>query len=140
MQVNGEKCRINYLCIKKIGFILCFFRRGVIIKFYVPILAIICIVLIGGSYFLKGFFNQGLFWLLPVILVIMVAAILYSIIKVIISYYRINNDKKNDFLEITRMSLEPKLGKGFILEAIISELSIFYYSTWMVQKAKHKKT
>lgn len=88
----------------------------------------IFIILIGGSFFLKGFFNQILIWLLPALEVSMVVAILYSIIKGIISYYRINNRNKNDFLEITRMSLEPKLGDGFILEAIITELSVFYFS------------
>jgi hypothetical protein len=52
----------------------------------------------------------------------------YSIIKSIIRYKGNNKSKENDFLEIARISLEPKLGNGFVLGAILTELSVFYYS------------
>ncbi|MFA1819048.1 hypothetical protein ACDX78_02395 [Virgibacillus oceani] len=54
--------------------------------------------------------------------------VVYSIIKSIIRHKRNNKSKDNDFLEITRISLEPKLGNGFVLGAILTELSVFYYS------------
>ncbi|WP_245998030.1 hypothetical protein [Aquisalibacillus elongatus] len=57
-----------------------------------------------------------------------VIVVVYSVIKSIIRYKRNNKSKENDFLEITRITLEPKLGNGFVLEAILTELSVFYYS------------
>lgn len=69
-----------------------------------------------------------MFWLIPVLEISIVIVVVYSIIKSIIRYKANNKSKENDFLEITRISLEPKLGNGFVLEAILTELSVFYYS------------
>ncbi|NGP46586.1 hypothetical protein G4V62_17150 [Bacillaceae bacterium SIJ1] len=76
----------------------------------------------------EGGLNQILIWLIPVLEVGIVIVVMYSVIKSIIRYKRNNKSKENDFLEITRKSLEPKLGNGFVLGAILTELSVFYYS------------
>lgn len=99
-------------------------------KLFVYLSFIVCL---GASYLIipssqKGFFNQILIWLIPVLEVSIVTVVVYSIIKSIIRYKGNNESKENDFLEITRISLEPKLGNGFVLGAILTELSVFYYS------------
>lgn len=91
------------------------------------------IICLGISYLIiphshKGFFNQILIWILPILEITIVIAVFYSIIKSIIRYRASSKTKGKDLLEITRMSLEPKLGDGFVLGAILSELSVFYYS------------
>ncbi|MGE7184772.1 hypothetical protein ACQKKK_12465 [Peribacillus sp. NPDC006672] len=91
------------------------------------------IVCLGVSYLIipssqKEFFNQILIWLIPVLEVSIVIVVLYNIIKSIIRYKRNNKNQENDFLEIARISLEPKLGNGFVLGAVLTELSVFYYS------------
>lgn len=99
-------------------------------KLFVYLSFIVCL---GASYLIipssqKGFFNQILIWLIPVLEFSIVTVVVYSIIKSIIRYKGNNESKENDFLEITRISLEPKLGNGFVLGAILTELSVFYYS------------
>ena len=99
-------------------------------KLFVYLSFIVCF---GASYLIipssqKGFFNQILIWLIPVLEVSIVIVVVYSIIRSIIRYKRNDESKENDFLEITRISLEPKLGNGFVLGAILTELSVFYYS------------
>lgn len=91
------------------------------------------IVCLGVSYLIipslqKEFFNQILIWLIPVLEVSIVIVVLYSSIKSIIRYKRNNKNQENDFFEIARISLEPKLGNGFVLGAVLTELSVFYYS------------
>jgi hypothetical protein len=99
-------------------------------KLFVYFSIIICL---GASHLIipssqKGLINQILIWLIPVLEVSMVILVVYSVIKSIIRYKRNNKSKENDFLEIMRISLEPKLGNGFVLGAILTELSVFYYS------------
>lgn len=99
-------------------------------KLFVYLSIIVCL---GASHLIipysqKGLLNQILIWLIPFLEVSILIVVLYSVIKSIIRYKRNNKSKENDFLEITRISLEPKLGNGFVLGAILSELSVFYYS------------
>lgn len=54
--------------------------------------------------------------------------VIYGIFKSVKSYRRNNQDERHDFLDVIRISLEPKLGNGFVLGAILTELSVFYYS------------
>jgi|SRR5690625_1631055 len=91
------------------------------------------IVCLGASYLIipssqKGLFNQILLWLIPVLEISIVIVVLYSIFKSVVNYRRNKKNKESDFLEIIRISLEPKLGNGFVLGAILTELSVFYYS------------
>src|SRR5699024_5865175 len=74
------------------------------------------------------FFNQILVWLIPILEVSIVILVLYSIAKSVIHYNKNTKNKHHHFLEEIRKSLEPKLGRGFILEAVITELSVIYYS------------
>lgn len=91
------------------------------------------ILCLGVSYLVipssqKGFFNQILVWLLPVLEVIAIIVVVYSITKNVIRYNTNNKDNHDNFLEVIRKSLEPKLGRGIILEAVLTELSVIYYS------------
>lgn len=83
----------------------------------------------------KGFFNQILIWIIPILEFSILFIILYSIIKSIVQYKKSNENKENNFIEIIRISLEQKLGDGFLLEAILTELSVFYYSivVWFIK-------
>lgn len=90
-------------------------------------------VCLGASYYIipysqKSFFNKIFIWLLPVMEISLILFVLYSIAKSIIRFTSTNTNENNDFLDVIRMSLEPKLGKGFLIEAVITELSVFYYS------------
>ncbi len=109
-------------------------RPGSMTKLLVYPALIVCL---GASYFIihasqKGFFNQVLVWLLPVLEISIVIAVLYSIIKGIVHYKKANKSK--GFLEIVGMSLEPRLGDGFVLGAILTELNVAYYSIFSFTK------
>ena len=99
-------------------------------KLFVYLSFVLCL---GASYLIipftqKDFSDQILVWLLPVLEVSIIIVVVYSIAKTIIRYKANNNNKYNDFLKVMRISLEPKLGNGFILEAVLTELSVLYYS------------
>jgi len=91
------------------------------------------IICLGASYLIipssqKGFFNKLLVWLIPILEVSVLIIVIYGIFKSVLSYKRNKQDEEHDFLDVIRISLEPKLGNGFVLGAIITELSVFYYS------------
>src|SRR5699024_980093 len=91
------------------------------------------IICLGASYLIipssqKGFFNKLLVWLIPILEVSVLIIVIYGIFKSVISYRRNKQDEEHDFLDVIRLSLEPKLGNGFVLGAILTELSVFYYS------------
>jgi len=91
------------------------------------------IICLGASYLIipssqKGFFNKLLVWLIPILEVSVLIIVIYGIFKSVISYRRNKQDEEHDFLDVIRISLEPKIGNGFVLEAILTELSVFYYS------------
>ncbi|HLR68489.1 hypothetical protein [Virgibacillus alimentarius] len=69
-----------------------------------------------------------LVWLIPVLEISVLIVVIYGIFKSVISYRRNKQDEEHDFLDVIRISLEPKLGNGFVLGAILTELSVFYYS------------
>lgn len=90
------------------------------------------ILCLGASYFIippsqKDFSNQILVWLIPVVEIIIIIFVVYSIVKSIGRYKEISSNESYNFLEVTKMSLEPKLGNGFVLEIVLTELSVFYY-------------
>jgi hypothetical protein len=94
------------------------------------------ILSLGAAYFIipppqKGFFNQLLIWLLPIVEISVIIIVLYRIIKSIIRNRSHSKHREKDFLEITRMALEPKFGNGFVLHAAMTELSMFYYSLFV---------
>ncbi|WP_368653718.1 hypothetical protein AB4Y30_01230 [Ornithinibacillus sp. 4-3] len=86
----------------------------------------------------KAFLNQMLVWIIPILEVSIFIFVVYSIVKSIIRYKRINLNKRYNFLEVIRKALEPKLGNGFVLEAILTEVSVFYYAV-LVWFKKTKK-
>ncbi|WP_256200848.1 hypothetical protein [Virgibacillus halodenitrificans] len=91
------------------------------------------IISLGASYLIipssqKGFFNKMLISLIPVLVISVLIVVIYVIFKSVISYRRNKQDEEHDFLDVIRISLEPKLGNGFVLGAILTELSVFYYS------------
>src|SRR5690625_4966093 len=99
-------------------------------KLFVYLSFIICL---GASYVIipssqKEFFHKLLVWLIPILEVSMVIVVIYGIFKSVISYKKNKRDEEHDFLDVIRISLEPKLGNGVVLGAILTELSVFYYS------------
>src|SRR5699024_12484633 len=67
-------------------------------------------------------------WLISILEVSGCTIVIYGIFKSVISYRRNKLDEEHDFLDVIRLSLVPKLGNGFVLGAILTELSVFYYS------------
>src|SRR5699024_11477275 len=61
----------------------------------------------------KGCFNKMLVWLIPVLEISVLIVVIYGIFKSVISYRRNKQDEEHDFLDVIRISLEPKLGNGF---------------------------
>lgn len=86
----------------------------------------------------KGFLKQMLVWIIPILEISIIMFVIYSIVKSIILYKEMNTDKRYNFLEVTRIALEPKLGNGFVLETVLTEISIFYYAVlvWFNKKKK----
>lgn len=107
-----------------------FIRQRIMSKLLLYLVFIICL---GASYLIipstqKGFFNKVLVWLIPVIEIGILILVMYGIFKSVKNYRRNKQNEEHDFLDVIRISLEPKLGKGFVLGAILTELSVFYYS------------
>lgn len=91
---------------------------------------------LGAAYLIipssqKGYLNTILFWLLPVIEVSVVLIVVYGIVKSVRSHRSVQSDEKLNFLEVVENALKPKLGNGFILHAVLTELSVFYYSLFV---------
>ncbi|MEK4081556.1 hypothetical protein [Solibacillus sp. FSL K6-1126] len=98
-------------------------------KLFIYLSFILCL---GATYFIippfqRDFLNKILVWLIPFVEISVIVLVIYSIVKSIISYKRINSNESYNFLEVTKMSLEPKLGSGFVLEAVLTEIGVFYY-------------
>lgn len=90
------------------------------------------LVCLGTAYLIipssqRGYLNRILFWLLPIIISVLLIVV-YGIFKSVRGYRSIKTDKKHDFLEVVEIALKPKLGNGFVLHAVLTELSVFYYS------------
>ncbi|MGE6415581.1 hypothetical protein ACQKDD_15550 [Planococcus kocurii] len=91
---------------------------------------------LGAAYLIipssqKGYLNTILFWLLPVIEVSVVLIVIYGIVKSVRTYRSVETGEKLNFLEVVENALKPKLGNGFILHAVLTELSVFYYSLFV---------
>ena len=91
------------------------------------------ILCLAAAYFIipthqRDLLNRMLIWLLPVVEISIICIVLYSITKSFLRYKEVHSKGSHSFLEVMRMSLEPKLGKGVILEIVLTELSVFYYS------------
>ncbi|WP_336775518.1 hypothetical protein [Paenibacillus sp. MMO-58] len=67
-------------------------------------------------------------WLrfLPVIELLLVSFVVYSIARTVIRYR--NSADGHDRLEGIRTALEPKLGKGLLLEIVMAEINVLHYS------------
>lgn len=99
-------------------------------KIYLPFLIVVSLVtvyvLIPSS--VKIMLNPILVWLVPTVEIGIVILVIYSIVSSIVRAKKNNADGKTDFLETIKTSLEPKIGDGFVLGAILTELSVLYYS------------
>lgn len=99
-------------------------------KLFLYVSFILCL---AAAYFIipsseRGFLNSLLIWLIPLVELSLVLVILYSIVKSILHFKKVNPNNQYNFLEIVKRSLEPKLGNGFLLGAALTELGVFYYS------------
>lgn len=79
----------------------------------------------------RGYLNTMLFWLLPIIEISVILIVVYGIVKGVRGYRSIQSDEKHNFLEVVEIALEPKLGRGFVLHAVLTELSVIYYSIFI---------
>ncbi|NPC91309.1 hypothetical protein HOO54_03380 [Bacillus sp. WMMC1349] len=116
------------LCPVSIYFL--FIRPRSMPKLFAYLSFILCL---GAAYLIipfskKYFLNQVLGWLLPIVELSVIIFVVCSIVKSIVSYKKMNSNEHHHFLGVVRMSLEKKLGNGFVLEAVITELSVFYYA------------
>lgn len=88
---------------------------------------------LGAAYLIipsskRGYLNTTLFWLLPIIEISVILIVVYGIFKSVRGYRSIQSNEKHNFLEVLEIALKPKLGNGFVLHAVLTELSVFYYS------------
>ncbi|WP_231889862.1 hypothetical protein [Oceanobacillus sp. Castelsardo] len=118
-----------------------FIRPKSLPKLFIYFSFILCL---GMSYIIipssqKGFFNQILVWLIPVLEVSIILIVVYSIIKSIFHYKANNKNRDQSFIDVVRISLEPKLGTGFLLEAVLTELSVLYYSIFIRFRKPNRK-
>ena len=88
----------------------------------------------------KGFLKQILVWIIPILGISIFTFFIYSIVRIIIRYKKMNMNKRYSFLEAIRIELEPILGNGFVLEAILTEINIFYYAilVWFSKTKEHE--
>ncbi|WP_404349306.1 hypothetical protein LG311_02540 [Sutcliffiella horikoshii] len=68
---------------------------------------------------------SDLFWLVIALEACIVTYIIFSVIKSIIG---LKHKSREDFSSNIREVLEQKLGKSFLIEFVITELNVFYYS------------
>lgn len=89
----------------------------------------------------RGFLKQMLGWIIPILGISIFTFVIYCIVKIIIQYKKMNRNKHYNFLEVIRIELEPILGNGFVLETILTEMSIFYYAVFIwFHKTKKQKS
>lgn len=115
------------LCPLSIYFLL--IRPRALPKLFLYVSFILCL---AAAYFIiplseRGFLNSLLIWLIPLVELSLVLIIIYSIIKSIVHFKKVNPNNEYSFLEVVKLSLEPKLGDGFLLGAVLTELGVFYY-------------
>ncbi|MDX8047282.1 hypothetical protein SH601_15030 [Gracilibacillus sp. S3-1-1] len=79
----------------------------------------------------SGFLDEVLIWFLPIIEIGVILIVGYGITKSIINYRRINSNENYHFLEVVEIALKPKLGEGFMLHAVLTELRVIYYSLFV---------
>lgn len=90
------------------------------------------VLCLAAAYFIipaseRGFLNKLLIWLIPLVELSLIIIIVYSIVTSIMYFKKVNPNKQYNFLEVMKLSLEPKFGNGFTLAAILTELGVFYY-------------
>ncbi|WP_404447682.1 hypothetical protein LG307_02510 [Sutcliffiella horikoshii] len=86
---------------------------------------IILLLALGLLLFLSRIYLSDLFWIVIAIEACIVTYIIFSVIKSIIGF---KNKSREDFNINIRKVLEQKFGKSFLIEFVIIELNVFYYS------------
>lgn len=95
------------------------------IKQFLLLLILLLFIFIGRIYF------RDLLWLLVIIEFIIGSYIVYSIIKNISSYKKDSNYRILEMTERIRVVLEPRIGRTFLLEVVLTELTVFYYAIFV---------
>ncbi|MEE1130477.1 MAG: hypothetical protein UHX00_02480 [Caryophanon sp.] len=95
-----------------------------------PFLYVAFVICLGAAYVIippsdRAFLNKLLVWLIPIVEVTLVLFVIYSVVKTI--KMTKNRDGEHEFLDVVKHALEPKLGNGFVLEAMLTELNMLYY-------------
>lgn len=93
-----------------------------IIKKLPFILFLLLLIVIGRTYF------KDLIGLLLIFEICIAIYVVYAIAKSITRYRKYNKSLNRGFLEDMRTILEPRLGKGLLLEVVLTELNVLYYA------------
>src|SRR5699024_4580753 len=102
---------LSLIILPPLGIYWLLIRPGIMSKFLLYLSFIICL---GAAYLIipptqKGFFNKILVWLIPVMEIGILILVIYGILKSIKNYKRNRQNEEHDFLDVIRLSLEPKL-------------------------------
>ncbi|SFE21001.1 hypothetical protein SAMN04487969_101660 [Paenibacillus algorifonticola] len=94
---------------------------------------VVFVVSVGLVYWLtpveqRGFLQSILRWMVPVLEIILVPYLIYRIYTIVKRYKAVDRKEQLQPIDIMREALLPVLGNGVVLEIVLSEMSVFYYS------------
>ncbi|UHA72711.1 hypothetical protein [Paenibacillus sp. 481] len=75
-------------------------------------------------YFLQGVLK----WLLPVVEILLVPYIIYRIYTIVKRYRAVGNREELDPISTMKEALMPIMGDGVVLNILLTEMSVFFYS------------
>jgi len=76
----------------------------------------------------RSFLQSVLSWIIPVVESIMIPYVIYRIYTIVKRYKAAGRKEEQHPMDIMREALLPFLGKGVVLEIVLAEMSVFYYS------------
>lgn len=76
----------------------------------------------------RGFLQSILRWMIPVLEIILVPYLIYRIYTIVKRYKAVDRKEQLQPIDIMREALLPLLGNGVVLEIVLAEVSVFYYS------------
>jgi len=94
---------------------------------------ILFVAAVGATYLVtpseqKDFLQALLRWLVPIVEFVIVLYVIYRIYSIVKSYKLMRSNKADQPMEIMREVLRPLLGRGVLLDIVITELSVVYYA------------
>jgi len=90
---------------------------------------IIAYLIIPKEY--RDFIKQMCLWILPVIEWIFLLFVLFMLYKIIKNYKSIDDSEELEFIQKLRLALKPIITQEKILEILLQDISIIYYSLFL---------